>query len=677
MDVKISSNFKNQTLKAISSIVLFLIFFVLLLALGAGLAIACFYVGLLIISSKIMFLTIIIAIGIFGIGLSVLFFLIKFIFSHNKTDVSEFTEIIRTQHPKLFLLIDEIVLETNTKFPKHVYISSQVNASVFYDSSFWSMFLPVKKNLHIGLGLVNSVTKDELKAILSHEFGHFSQKTMKVGSYVYQVNKIIHNMLFENVSFYKLIDTWSSINGYFSIFALIAIKIIEGIQWLLQRMYVVVNKSYLALSREMEFHADEIAANVAGSEAVITSLMRIELADLSFSNVLSIYNEKLKESFISENIFKNHLYMMNFIAISNKIPIINSFPQVSLLEQKRLIKSKINIEDQWSSHPSTDDRVSAVEKLNIVKAKLDFSPAIELFEDTENFQKRITRKLFSDVVETNEIQFLNDTIFIDEVNIKFKSYNYDERYNEYYDFISPTEINTNFIEGQIEFDELFSNDIVNQLIEMQILENDISILESINSNEYQIRKFSYDGYNYDIKEVSSLLEKLNFKLCKLKKLLDDNNSKIYNFFHLLSNKLGQRIKYEEIVNSYLKSIKEYNENQELVNNAYLKLNFVSINTPFEEIKSNFENFKIIEFSLKKFLIEAKDRDCFNSILSLSEIEKVKLYIKEELIYFKENKYNNDSLSILFNVLNIINILNKNLFLNKKKDMLDYQMMILN
>ena len=37
------------------------------------------------------------------------------------------------------------------------------------------MFLPVKKNLTMGLGLINSTTVSELKSILAHEFGHFSK----------------------------------------------------------------------------------------------------------------------------------------------------------------------------------------------------------------------------------------------------------------------------------------------------------------------------------------------------------------------------------------------------------------------------------------------------------------------------------------------------------------------
>jgi len=35
----------------------------------------------------------------------------------------------------------------------------------FYNSSFWSMFLPVRKNLEIGLGLVNSINISEFKQL--------------------------------------------------------------------------------------------------------------------------------------------------------------------------------------------------------------------------------------------------------------------------------------------------------------------------------------------------------------------------------------------------------------------------------------------------------------------------------------------------------------------------------
>ena len=155
-------------------------------------------------------------------------------FKFHKVDRSHLHEITRKDEPALFSMIDEIVEKVDTSFPKKVYLSSNVNAAVFYDSSFWSMFFPIRKNLQIGLGLVNTVSKSELKAILSHEFGHFSQKTMKVGSYVYNVNQVIFNMLYDNESYERLIQRWGSISDYITIFVLIAIKIIEFIQWILR-----------------------------------------------------------------------------------------------------------------------------------------------------------------------------------------------------------------------------------------------------------------------------------------------------------------------------------------------------------------------------------------------------------------------------------------------------------
>ncbi|WP_435523453.1 M48 family metalloprotease, partial [Chryseobacterium indoltheticum] len=75
------------------------------------------------------------------------------------------------------------------------------------------MFFPIQKNLTIGVGLINTTTKQELKAILSHEFGHFSQRSMKVGSYVYNVNQIIFNLVNDDASYRNSIEKFASFSG--------------------------------------------------------------------------------------------------------------------------------------------------------------------------------------------------------------------------------------------------------------------------------------------------------------------------------------------------------------------------------------------------------------------------------------------------------------------------------
>jgi Zn-dependent protease with chaperone function len=65
-----------------------------------------------------------------------------------------------------------------------------VNAAVFHDLSITNLVLPSKKNLVIGLGLVNVLTLGELKAVIAHEFGHFAQRAMTVGRWMYVAQQI-------------------------------------------------------------------------------------------------------------------------------------------------------------------------------------------------------------------------------------------------------------------------------------------------------------------------------------------------------------------------------------------------------------------------------------------------------------------------------------------------------
>ncbi len=149
---------------------------------AVALALLCGYGGILLIAFLPKFITLMIGIGRIGLGVMVFFFLLKFLFKRNLIDRSNLIEVNARDQPILFEFIRILTKETQTSFPKKVYLSSDVNACVFYNSGFWSMFLPVRKNLQIVLCLVNSLNVSEFKAILAHEFGHFSQKSMKLAA---------------------------------------------------------------------------------------------------------------------------------------------------------------------------------------------------------------------------------------------------------------------------------------------------------------------------------------------------------------------------------------------------------------------------------------------------------------------------------------------------------------
>lgn len=312
--IKVSESFRTMTVKAIVSIILFIVTYVVLIFLAIAFIVLCGILGYALVTTSLHTITVMVSIGLLSMGILILIFLVKFVFKKHVTDRSHLIEITAVQEPALFLLIEEIVKEVKTDFPQKIYLSADVNASVFYDSSFWSMFLPVKKNLQIGIGLINTVSVIELKAVLAHEFGHFSQRTMKVGSYVYNMNQIIYNMLYENESYTSVAEKWAAWSNIVSIFVMLAVKVVSGIQWILQKIYEIINLSYMSLSREMEFHADEVAAHVAGSQPLIASLLRMDLADHSYNTVLNYYGSRVSDSVKSENIYPEQKYVMNFLA---------------------------------------------------------------------------------------------------------------------------------------------------------------------------------------------------------------------------------------------------------------------------------------------------------------------------------------------------------------------------
>lgn len=392
----VSADFKKSTFRAIFSIVLFIIVYLLLLAFSLLLTVASIFVGASIIAIKPGLITLFVGAGIISMGISILIFLLKFITKKHKKDISTLIEISETDEPKLVALINNLAAEVGTHAPKKIYLSADVNAQVFYDSSFWSMFLPIKKNLQIGLGLVNTITQQELKAILAHEFGHFSQKTMKVGSYTYNVNQIIYNLVNDDDGYLDWVNRWARSSWLIYIFVLIALKIVAAIKWILVKMYAFVNKQYLALSREMEFQADEIAAMVTGFQPLKSALLRSSLANYSLETVFDYYREDQKKEWTSENIYPEQTFVLGFIAEDMQLPVKNNLPYVPVTELNRFNKSKLVIKDQWASHPSTKERILRLEKTNLHTETIEPQPANELFTQIEHWQKQFTNIIFEE-----------------------------------------------------------------------------------------------------------------------------------------------------------------------------------------------------------------------------------------------------------------------------------------
>ncbi len=675
-DIKLTKAFRVQTTKTILAIAFFAVSYLLIVLLAIGLTALCVYGGVMLIAISPSFLTIVSGAGLASLGILVLIFLLKFLFQSQHTDRSHFLEITRSDEPRLFAMIDEIVAEVKTSFPKKVYLSADVNAAVFYDSGVWSMFFPVEKNLLIGLGLINTVSQLELKAILAHEFGHFSQRTMKVGSYVYNVNKVIFNMLYDNESYDKLIRRWSSITNFFSFFVGLAVKIITGIQWVLKKLYVIINKNYMGLSREMEFHADEIAANVTGFEPLKSSLLRMSLADHSFDSVLNFYNARITDRIISDNLYRDQLYVLGLLAERSNFPIRNNLPDISLEEQSRFDKSKLVIKDQWASHPGTRERIERLEQTNIrFEAQEDY-PANKIFTDIERIQKELTANIFGAVAYTGETQVISSGNFRSAYRSDMESNSFSVIYNGYYDQKHPLLSEPDKIpQGPNDrtFDELFSDKQVDLVYTGIALQSDIETLRHIADKRINVKTFDYDGIKYSGKDSGILLQRLETELAKVNEAIEKNDIEIFNFFKDLEH--GQKdasprlaLLYRELFEFDQLFDSRYQVYTELSND----LQFINVTTPLEQISANLLHIRPLEETLAAEIRNLLADPGYDAVITNEIRESLEKYISGEWLYFNGHQYNDQNLNILFSAMNDYAFLLSRIYFLLKKKLLSYQ-----
>jgi Zn-dependent protease with chaperone function len=621
-----------------------------------------------------------IGLGMVGLGIMVVYFLLKFLFKKNVVDRSGLIEITQNDQPELFNFIRRITVETKTPFPKKIYLSANVNAGVFYDSSFWSMFFPVRKNLQIGLGLVNSVNISELKAILAHEFGHFSQRSMKFGSYIYNVNNIIYNMLFDNDSYREALESWAGTSGYFAIFASITARIVGAIQWIMRKVYVVVNKSYLGLSREMEFHADAVAAYVSGSNPLISSLQRLAPADICYNNLLNYYDTLIPENLKALNAYSQHTEVMKHFASDYKIPFNNGLLQGGSQFESNFQPSRIIIKDQWASHPSTRERVQNLKEIAL-EVKIINDPAWSVFKDPLKLQEFMTDKIYTSVKFEQAPTIFDNTVFCEKYVAEIEKTSYDKAYQGYYDSRNVTYFDIQTVsqpELAATFDTLLNEHRIGLPVKARNLQTEISTLESILPESSGIKSFDFDGRKYKKEEAEKLIAELNTELTKTQEELDQSDQKLFLFF---KEKAIQKGKDETLINFYdqlflfQKKIEEdYAIYDDII--ATIRPIYVS-NMPFDTARSIVANVKSKEPKIKKRLNEILEDSTFAALLNENKVTRIKEYISQDLPYFIEPMFIKSDLALFMDAMNIyLSLITERIF-SHKKALLKFQLELLN
>jgi Zn-dependent protease with chaperone function len=629
-----SAAFKKQAVTVIASIFLFFVVYILLVLAALALSVACFYYGALLIITLPKFFTLMIGLGLMALGVSVVAFLIKFIFAVSKNENQSRVQIYEAEQPELFAFINKLSSEIKTPRPKKIFISPDVNAAVFYNSSFWSMLLPVRKNLEIGLGLVNSINISEFKGVIAHEFGHFSQRSMKLGSFTYNVNQVIYNMLYNNTSYTKFLNSWGSVNGYLAFFAGITVKIAQAIQWILKRMYELINKSYFGLSREMEFHADAVAATVAGGNNLVSALSRIEFAASCYNSALNNAGDWLKEKKQTANIFENQLTIYKSIARDHHLPLDNGLPKITYQFIQSFSQSRINYKNQWASHPTLEERKQHLDTIG-VDVEPNHTSAWALFTGSKELQETITENLYRNVPEADSLVKIDAAHFEEVFNAERESAKLPDLFKGFYDkrFINVEQWDFNSLVNEPavkSFDELFNEENGQLQASITSNENDKAIVTAIIDKQIDVKSFDFDGSKYDAADSELVLKQLETEIAGQieKQQLLDRDAFLFFYHYAASSKAS-------LVENYMHYQVLYNRYREFEERANKVIETIR---PFYAGENRIETIKAIIAQLKA--VEEKKLKGFYKMLLQENIliEGGDTKLAEKLAAFTDKDY---------------------------------------
>lgn len=672
--------FKKEVANTMGALLFFAFVYVLLMIAAVALAVGCGFAGFMLIVALPKLITLMVGIGLIGLGIMVLIFLLKFLFKSNKVDRSHLVEITAASQPELFAFIKRLTSETQTPFPKRIYISPEVNASVFYDSSFWSMFLPVRKNLQIGLGLVNAVNLSEFKAILAHEFGHFSQRSMKLGSYVYNVNKVIHNMLYDNDGYSDSLQSWANVSQYFAFFAGFTVKIVQGIQSILQSVYGVVNKRYMGLSRQMEFHADTVAACVSGGNHLVNALRRLEIADGCYQRLFGHYSQWYKENLKADNIYPQHGEIMKHYAIDHGLEYADGLPQVTAQSFLHAPKSRLVIKNQWASHPSTGDREAHLNSLAITTETVGLS-AWSLFANAEKLQEEVTGMVYGNV------EFKKQPDQLDLHSFRAKFYKEASRYrlqSDYKNFytnrdikcvdVQSLEINEEMTSRSIE--DILGPDIVNINEAQQVIMNDLEALRSISAGSSGVESFEFDGRKYGEGDASSLMALLQSELDRNEQVIEETDRKLISFFLCYAAKVGQEVQfkkeYEKMFTAMKRSDDDFKIGSELENIAKP---FFSERLSIEGAVAIARQIQIHERPMRDRIVEMLADSHCAELIGTEDRNSLELFATKERQYFEGTTFLEEEFNLFVNSLILFRNISSERRFTAKKHVLDWQLTI--
>jgi hypothetical protein len=301
-------------------------------------------------------------------------------------------------------------------------------------------------------------------------------------------------------------------------------------------MFKVVNKSYLSLSRQMEFHADLVAASLYGSNNIISALRRSEFADNCFATTLDVCNQAWKEKKVVADFYTAHHLVETHVARRNQLHLANGLPVLQEADESGL-SNRVNYKDQWASHPTVQERKAYLESFQLA-SDVDTRSAWTLFRDEAKWKEVLTKHFYKSIPNAE----IGGTIDLPEFEALFlqqvQALTFPPVFGEFYSnrvvtlFDVEAVVKTPFVLQP--FESILTEEATQLPERIQYLEQDIAVLGAVVNGEVATSSFDFDGQKYSRKEAKTVLALLEGEKEAAQKSLEALDQTVFRYFYAVA-----------------------------------------------------------------------------------------------------------------------------------------------
>ena len=265
--------------------------------------------------------------------------------------------------PQLHGILKEVAQRVDTSAVDQVYIVPGSMIGVHQQGRGpFGIFGVKARVLTLGISTLRNLTTSELKAILAHEYAHFSHRDTFYSRFIHQVSNSISQTL---QGMGAAAGRLNYVNPFF---------------WFMYLYYRSFSLLSSGFSRSREFLADRMAASLYGSDVFASGLTKVAVEGDYFEGSAS----QIVRSLLAEDKVLNNIYE-TFESIKNS-------PDSN--RERAELKQKI-LDDPgslYASHPTLPERFEAVSMLPKANST-DSTPAIQIFENPEAIETEMTQFL--------------------------------------------------------------------------------------------------------------------------------------------------------------------------------------------------------------------------------------------------------------------------------------------